>query len=216
MALPASHLRFADAVRPFIRDRSAYFSGTVYPDSRWVSGIAREATHGPQCLQAAFDADEFGLGWRLHCLCDNLQAEIHRSLLPGLDQLTADERWIVLAAAKVIQDMHDAARADLPTIIPHLVDSRAPSGESDADVAVYLAAVRHAYRGGTTPTWEDYTRLWLRVGLDRETVERIERAVAHLRDDPTIVAQLHGSFRQLTDTYRAMEGRADDAGRGAS
>ena len=121
----------------------------------------------------------------------------------------------MLTAAKVIQDMHDAARADLGDLLSYLSDSRAPNGESSADVSAYLAAVRHAYRSGTTPAWADYEQLWRQVGLDRKTIGRIAQAAADLERDAAIVKQLHGAFRQMTAALRitgAGDGDSADSG----
>ena len=61
MALPATHIRFAAALceRLGVADLPAFFSGTLYPDSRWLTGVDRQRTHGRRHLDPEFPADDF-------------------------------------------------------------------------------------------------------------------------------------------------------------
>jgi hypothetical protein len=104
MALPATHIRFAAVIakRLAVTDMGAYLSGTLYPDSRWVTGIDRQQTHGRRCLDPGFACDDFTAGWHIHCLCDCIQGDIHGGLLDGLSEMTPDARWIRMSAAKII------------------------------------------------------------------------------------------------------------------
>jgi hypothetical protein len=109
MALPATHIRFAAAIadRFGMSDSNAYYSGTLYPDSRWVSGVARNKTHDQRFLSPDFPSDDFTRGWHVHCVCDRIQAEIHDEILGDLSMMTVNARWVRLSAAKVVQDIAD-------------------------------------------------------------------------------------------------------------
>lgn len=208
MALPATHIRFADAVadRFRISDRTAYFSGTLYPDSRWVTGLEREKTHSQSFLDPGFVRDDFTLGWRIHLVCDQVQQAVHEPLMGDLASLGADDRWVRLSAAKVVQDMRDAAWGGLAARIPLLTHAAAPNGEDSGGVAAYLGFVRHAYRKGTTPAWSDYAQLWTAVGLDRAWIDRIARAVAHIRDDGQRTARIEETFVPMVAMGRQTVG----------
>ena len=199
MALPATHLRFAGALahRYPITDPGAYFSGTLYPDSRWVTGLEREQTHGDRSLESDFVRDDFTLGWQVHLVCDRVQQRLHPPLMGDLSVLDPQARWILLTAAKVVQDMRDAAIGDLAGTLPLITRAAAPNGEDPAGVAAYLGHVRDAYRRHTTPDGEDYVRLWTAVGLDRKQIDRIAEQTGRILEDPTWTDRIQGVFDRM-------------------
>jgi hypothetical protein len=199
MALPATHIRFAAAIAEYlaVSDRQAYFSGTLYPDSRWVTGIDRRQTHAQRFLDPDYPTDDFTLGWHIHCVCDHIQADIHRSLSPGLSALTAESRWIRQSAGKVVQDMNDAVHADLGDHLPLLTRFPTPNGEAVSDIEAYFGFIRQAYHRWNTPLWKDYARLWTHVGLDRTRILQIEEEVNRIMADSTLVRRLHVAFDRL-------------------
>jgi hypothetical protein len=140
LALPATHIRFAVSVadRLPVADMGAYLSGTVYPDSRWLTGVDRKQTHARRFLDPAFPSDAFTLGWHIHCVCDRIQGALYDQLLDGLALLDADARWIRISAAKVVQDMQDAALAELDKRLPLIVRAQTPNSESKDQVDAYL------------------------------------------------------------------------------
>jgi len=106
MALPATHIRFAlDLVHRFPIDNTAqYISGTLYPDSRWLTGVDRLKSHTDRYLEADFPDSEYTYGIHIHCVCDMVQAQVFEESLPGLQGLEDQARWLYLSAAKMIQD----------------------------------------------------------------------------------------------------------------
>ena len=205
MALPATHIRFAAAIadRLAISDLNAYFSGTLYPDSRWVSGIARNQTHDHRFLGPDFPSDDFTRGWHVHCVCDRIQAEIHDELLGDLSTMTANARWVRLSAAKVVQDMHDAANAQLSQHLSMLTCRRTPNGESGEAVGAYLGYVRQAYGGGDLPAWRDYAKLWADVGLDRLRIAQIELQTGLMAADDVLAGRLRRTFDRMLERWTA-------------
>jgi hypothetical protein len=203
MALPATHLRFAAVVADqfAVSDWQAYLSGTLYPDSRWITGIARQQTHAERFLDPAFAVDDFTRGWHIHCVCDQIQGDIHGDLFGDLASLTPDARWVRLSAAKVIQDMHDAAQAKLDTYLPLLFACRTPNQEAAGDIDAYFSFVRQAYRRSGAPYWQDYARLWAQVGLDRSIVCQIEKEIQVMRLDAQRGRVLRAAFDQMVARY---------------
>lgn len=217
MALPATHIRFALAVADRLRiaDPGAYLTGTLYPDSRWVTGIDRKLTHSPQCIDPGFATDDFSLGWHVHCRCDRIQGEIHDDLLEGLSELTPAQRWIRVSAAKVVQDMNDAKQGDIGAHLAVLNHARTPCGESPDKVAAYFGFVQRAYRSSTPPAWRDYVRLWTNVGLDRLRIERIERQVEKIMRDSQLVGAIHVAFDRMVRQWSdrpTLQGRDHSTG----
>ena len=68
MALEATHIRFALDLKDKyqVKDLEKYISGTIYPDSRYVSEIGRELTHPKDYLDwDIFAVDDFKKGFEI-------------------------------------------------------------------------------------------------------------------------------------------------------
>lgn len=204
MALPATHIRFAVTLVEHLpaKDMSAYLSGTLYPDSRWMTGLDREHTHDRRFLEPHFATDDFSLGWHIHCVCDRIQGDIHGDLLNDLSQFSPNERWIRMSAAKAVQDIHDAASGDIYRHLSLLADNRTPNGESAEGVNAYLELVRRVYSRNAPPVWSDYEALWAGVGLERQRISRIEKQVDRIMGDETLVRDLYGAFNQMVGRWK--------------
>ncbi|BBO68523.1 hypothetical protein DSCA_24530 [Desulfosarcina alkanivorans] len=205
MALPATHIRFALSVANGLpaEQMGAYLSGTLYPDSRWLTGVHRRKTHARRFLDPAFPSDAFTLGWHVHCVCDRIQRTLFDRLLGGPAQLDADARWIRASAAKVIQDMQDAAAAELDERLPLLVHAQTPNSESKDRVTAYLDLVRRAYRGQTRPAWPVYARLWGDVGLDRLKITAIEKQVLQFLADRPMATRIKTAFGRMAAAWES-------------
>ena len=203
MALPATHIRFAAALseRLSVANMPAYLSGTLYPDSRWLTGVDRKQTHDRRFLDPGFPENDFDLGWHIHCAADRIQADIHASLFPDLAELAPDDRWIRVSAAKAVQDRSDADGGKLDGWLPFLNDTRTPNGESAEGVAAYLGLVRRVYSRGTAQEWSGYAELWAGVGLGRRKIGRIEEQMERILADEALVNQLQGSFSRMVHRY---------------
>ena len=80
MSLEATHIRLALDLqdRLNISDRKKYISGTVYPDSRYISKIDRRFTHNPELVNELDGSDDFLKGMAVHYLCDKVALDIHK------------------------------------------------------------------------------------------------------------------------------------------
>ena len=199
MALPATHIRFAVVLAEHLSVAAmpAYLSGTLYPDSRWMTGLARETTHDRRFLAPDFASDDFSLGWHIHCVCDRIQGDIHDDFLGDLSLLSPEERWIRMTAAKAVQDANDAVMGSIQRHLSQLTDNRTPNGESVEGVSAYLELVGRVYRRNVQPAWSDYAALWAGVGLDRQRISRIEEQVERIMGDEILVSGLYGAFEQM-------------------
>ncbi|WP_319524054.1 hypothetical protein [uncultured Desulfosarcina sp.] len=213
MALPATHIRFAVtlAEQLGVANLPAYLSGTLYPDSRWLTGLEREHTHDRRFLEPGFATDDFSLGWHIHCVCDHIQGGIHGDLFDGLLQLSPDERWIRVSAAKAVQDANDAAKCEISRYLPLLTDNRTPNGESGEGVGAYLELVSRVYSRGVLPAWSDYAALWAGVGLDRQRIARIQEEVERIMADEISVNNLYDVFEQMVHRWRQGKSEAKQA-----
>jgi hypothetical protein len=199
MAMPGTHLRFAAALadKLGVKDLSNFLSGTLYPDTRWTTGVERERTHDRRYLDPDFPSDDFTLGWHLHCLCDRIQKDLHRQFLDKMSGLSPDEQWIRISAVKVVQDMNDAEKGALDGLLSFLACSRAPLGESCEGIEAFFTSVRRAYGGKKVPEWSDYARLWSEIDLSTEAILQIEKQVNRLFEDQERILDIRSVFDRM-------------------
>jgi len=192
-------MRFArDLMHLFrVRDQAAYFSGTLYPDSRMFTGLARETTHCEACLEPDFAVCDFTLGWHLHCCCDRVQEVLFESLLPELGRQEGVSRWVTFSAAKMIQDQRDASRIDLNGTFSLLTRTTCPNGENAEDLVRFHEMIRAVYEspGGMTP--ELYHRLWTGSGITGGLAGRLVAAMKEMAADTALA-------RRIRDAYPGM------------
>ncbi|MBN1326249.1 hypothetical protein JW977_04730 [Candidatus Falkowbacteria bacterium] len=129
MSFQATHLAFANEIKNNfkIKDLNKYFSGVLYPDSRYITKIPREKTHADARIplgQIKQIDDDFLLGWQVHLWYDKLA-------LPNLDLVALGHHynkihmknlkiWIKVTAVKMIEDFYFWQNTDWSKILPHL------------------------------------------------------------------------------------------------
>lgn len=77
MSFQATHLHFANQVKKIfnIQDLTQYFSGTLYPDSRYITKVERTKTHADVRINPVKIynlPDDFHKGWQVHLWYDKL------------------------------------------------------------------------------------------------------------------------------------------------
>ncbi len=204
MALIMTHIRFAmDLADRFpIKEMAHYISGTVYPDSRWVSRIDRELTHHEQFKALDFPFNDFTKGWQVHCICDHVQNDIFEDCFPEVNSLTPEERWVQLSVAKIIQDMADLQQFNLEEQLAHLDYVINPNKEDIHRVKTFYNVIRETYHNRSVPTIQDYKQFWLDVGLSEILVEKIVQGLELRLRNPE-------SVRLIEATYEKMCRQAD-------
>jgi len=116
MVLEASHIRFALDIKDLLKvqDIDAYVSGSIYPDSRYVTEVDRLATHPKDYRDdSMFHTSDFRKGWFAHLLADDAQFVCMGEMLPQVKIGTGEESWIKRSAIKILQDIEDAKEFDL-------------------------------------------------------------------------------------------------------
>jgi hypothetical protein len=203
MALPATHFRFAlDAARHFnIGDRHAYLSGTLYPDSRWLTGADRTATHGDNCLEIDFADSDFKLGWYVHCRCDTIQMRLVFARWPQLTTLDDRARWIQTSVIKMIQDQLDIRRINVNDCLNALDVIETPNGEQARDVRRYYRNIRDVYAGKGAPGIEGYRKLWLAVGLEAAIVSEMMEQLRRKTTDSTFHTMALSLFDEMVAQF---------------
>ena len=199
MALAATHIRLAldMADRYPVNHLPEFISGTIYPDSRWLTGIDRNLTHGDCFLQESFVRNDFTYGWHIHCLVDHAQTRLYKTLFPDAEAMERQQRWILLSAAKVIQDRHDLDNFDLQGGVDLLNYAEAPSGEDIQLVREFNRIIREAYKGRDKERLPDYYRLWTGLGLDATVAEKVMGQVQKLMSDTRLVSKIESTYGRM-------------------
>lgn len=199
MALQATHIRFALAIQSrFVIDAiPVYCSGAVYPDTRYVTGLAREHTHGPSSPQDPF-ADgltDFERGWASHLLYDRLEGAEMRMLIPP--QLGAVEQnglaWIEMTAMKIIEDMASvrAIGKDVFRLFDLALDV-APRGEDLHRIRKFYSITSEFYK--TLGTLEDYMMWAKNIGAADDVVSALRDRTAQMLNDDELSARIVAIF----------------------
>lgn len=204
MALPATHLRFAvDLADRFpIQSERRYLSGTLYPDSQWLTGVDRRSSHSQACSHPDFIMDDFTLGWHVHCRCDLIQTALFFDHFPDIEHLDEDKRWLQLTVFKMLQDREDMMAFDLDSALAQLTHVQSPNGESPQQVKAYLDLVRDTYRGKKRLDMDDYHKLWISVGLAPQIAAMVMAETRRKADDKGLITQLQTIYLQITARFK--------------
>jgi len=205
MALPATHIRFALDLIDYLplASRQAYLAGTMYPDSRWLTGLGREATHADRHLERRFATSDFRWGWHVHCRCDQIQATRMQESFPELARFDEGRRWVYGSALKMLQDNADLPAVDMARAMTGLTAVETPHNEDPERINVYYEGVRDIYAGKRQMGSEDYRRLWQMVGLSSERLDAIMDDMARIVEDRERLERLHDLFPRMHAAFIA-------------
>lgn len=200
MAMEGTHVRFARdlARRLGVVDEKAYYSGAVYPDSRYATGVSRDATHhGAACPQDPFATglSDFQKGWATHAYYDEAAKLVRRQRVLDLipEELQRDD-WAFATALKLVEDMESvrALGGDLP-LIREVRASERPFGEDPDVMERYYADLRAAY-ATSCESVSDYRAFSLKIGISPERADVMIAIATALSADPAIVAGIHAIY----------------------
>ncbi len=138
MALEATHIRYALDIQDKLGvvNLDHYISGTLYPDSRYISAVSRDLTHPEELLDKDLaELTDFQKGWLAHLLCDNAMRQVTKNELPEIFTEPDDkDTWVRLTALKILQDIDDAKQFPLKNYLPYLDYAENPNGENIAEI----------------------------------------------------------------------------------
>jgi len=186
MALEATHMRFALDVkdRYKIESEVEYIQGTVYPDSRYVSKINRELTHGNKFLKQDFAIDDFHAGWQVHLLCDKIQRQVFHEYIPGFNGLQhegyEENQWVHFTAAKIIADMKDVQSFDIQSTLGYLDSEYCPNSEDVSSIKKNNRIMIDLYQNKKVPSVSDYIAMWDNFGISNELGSKVRTKVLQI------------------------------------
>lgn len=205
MALEATHMRFALdlAMQYNIKDYSAFLSGTIYPDSRWISGVERKLTHSDRFLKREFADSDFKAGWQIHCLCDKVQGQFFDEIMPKRKSEDRKARWVRLSSAKMVQDIDDVRQFALAQHLTSLEFVCTPNDEDAADVDRFNRIIQKTYHNGRAPHSSTYHTLWRNVGLSSSMATRLVDTMQRTLADRALVADIEAVYDGMLANWSA-------------
>lgn len=189
MALEATHIRFALDVRDLFRVNSLdqYLSGSIYPDSRYVSGIDRKLTHDKSQMGRNFwGADDFRKGWASHILYDDLQYHVHIDwfkdyLKKGGSLDTGGDEWVTVTALKILQEISDLQQFDIGPLLGSLSYINNPNNEDKKSVERFNQRIIDLYAKAPAVEIGDYEQMCIDWGLSPSLAKAVGDKAREIR-----------------------------------
>ncbi len=211
MALLATHIRFAlDVKKNFnIKNLDEYISGTVYPDSRYITKIDREATHNSNFLNNNFYKDnDFKKGWFVHLICDKIQFKVFENIFPDLLNNFKDEKsklspehWVLRTNLKIFQDMYDVSQFPIKNYLKCLEYTKAPNNEKNELIKKYNQIIIDLYKKDKLIP-QDLINMWTDLGLDKERVNQIKQKNDEMKSDVKILEKIPLIYPEILSFYK--------------
>ncbi len=200
MAMEGTHIRFArDLLEPLgVVDAAAYFSGAVYPDSRYRTGIPREETHGQTCPHNPFapGLTDFERGWSTHILYDRSSSALHEEILGAElpEEWMGDAwKWAVHTARKGVEELRTCqVLGDDIRVLQELSYVCGPRGEDEQVMQQYHERLREAYLHPYSIAHAAETlQMW---GTDGERVARFTEVANWILERPNLTSRIQGMY----------------------
>lgn len=176
MSLEATHIRFANDIKHHyeINDFSAYISGSIYPDSRYITETDRILTHEEENINKNSISPSFKAGWQAHYICDKAFGEARKIIFPEIPfkELSAADDWIISTVIKILQDIDDVKflKREYLDCLNYV---EAPHNESIPLLIKYNSIVKDFYEHGENLVIDNYRKLWLSWGVAEGLVEKL-------------------------------------------
>lgn len=199
MALEGTHIQiateFIDDLN--IRKIDQYISGTIYPDTRYPTGIDRELTH-PKEYPITDDLDDFTKGWYIHLLCDQVQFDIFNERFSDiLGERDHPLWWHQRTALKIIQDIEVFREFDYQKYLSALHYIRNPFDESLDIIKSYNMTMYTIYNGKAEIGLPEIKEVWQALGVDDERLEKVIQITHEFMAIP-------GMEQKTIDVYHEM------------
>ncbi len=209
MALEATHMRFALDLKDHfgIKNVCEYLSGTIYPDSRYVSGIDRNLTHPRDLFERKHtELTDFEKGWLVHLMCDDIQFKLTMEKFPEIQKMEEGQgngRWVNHTALKILQDLDDVKKFDIKSHLSCLEYVANPNGEDIEKVKEYNAIFPQMYADPSNVTIDSAYVMWEKFGIGIELVEQLKESTERQGNDPQTIEHLSTLYDEMLD--RAKE-----------
>ncbi len=206
MALEATHIRFALDLKDLYRvtELEKYLAGTIYPDSRYITGLDRKTTHPTNGIdEDLIVSDDFRKGWYTHLLCDKLHAEVLTREFPELflNVTDTDERWIRQTALKMLTDLYDVTKFDIESVLPLLDYVENPCNEERAKISEFNSIFQTLYSDLPSLSLESYHEMWGKLGIEKGLAIKVKQTAESYENKSDVM-------KRIPDIYSEVLARA--------
>lgn len=203
-----THVRFARDLkdRLGVEDESAYYAGTIYPDSRYMTKIDRGLTHAGSSPRDPFldGLTDFEKGWATHLLYDRLAHPQYVQLSPWLNEKTeqGNHVWQFISAAKVVEDMqsYQAMEGDVAMILDIDFKQR-PNDEDPAIMRAYAQIQKTLYQ--QQPTIDHYRNFWVTLSSNTVVIDGVMKHVEEIQADERMCDKVSLIYQQVRSVVGA-------------
>lgn len=201
MAHEATHVRFARDLEKAlgVRNKTEYYSGSVYPDSRYVTRLPRSSTHGITSLTPGMS--DFDKGCFTHVLYDRIVGPryLEDTEWHGTGITPLSEGWIQMTAAKLVEDHFscEALGEELSLMLETDAPEVPPNQERPDDLERYYESLHRLYR--KKPVLEDHLFFFQVFNIPMDVARRVIEEADKITHDPIRrkrIEQLYGQCLQ--------------------
>ncbi|MDF1497411.1 MAG: hypothetical protein P1P90_05125 [Patescibacteria group bacterium] len=204
MALEATHLRFALEIEPRlnISNRGLYLAGSIYPDSRYTTGIHRNLTHKLPAPNNPFQKDltDFQKGWATHIYYDEHGLPKYKQLSPWPDQHVSGfgDFWVFITAEKLVEDLQSYEFIkDNTEIIQNIQTPEPPNNEDPKLLKKYFQENKLLY--SKSPNFQSYSSQFKALGLDDDLINQVINKTKEFQTDPEMLKKIESIYNQIIE-----------------
>lgn len=212
MALEGTHIRFAlDSKDNFgVIEADKFISGSIYPDSRYPTGIDRTLTHDDTQMERRFwNDDDFRKGWAAHLLYDKIQYDVHTDWFKDIlrennPHLSGEDDWIIRSALKILQDIADISQFDIKQHLNALTYIATPNGEQASSVAEYNQHLAEIYTNAPNVSIEDLEKMWVSWSISADIALKMRNKAYEIQANEELrskVARIYNETLARRDEY---------------
>lgn len=205
MALEATHIRFALDLKDKYRisEIEKYIAGTIYPDSRYVTGIERSLTHPADYSEWRSESlSDFKKGWMIHLLVDKMQWRVTKERLPEVFEGKAgqgSEVWIKHTAIKILQDIDDVNKFDIRPYLSVFEYAENPNGENIDVIRKYNKIFFAMYAEPSKVDIDSCYWMWKEFGIEEALASKIKAQAESYMNDRNVMTQVKEIYQDVLD-----------------
>lgn len=213
MALLGTHVRFAlDIKDDFdVKNIDKYISGTVYPDSRYITKIDRKITHWIEVYDSKFcQNDDFKKGWVAHLIYDKVQSEVFKEIFPELfvefkneKSIVSPKNWVIRSSLKILQDLDDIEKFPVRNYLKCLDYFETPNNEKLELIKEYNQMIIGIYQKKVTIN--DLINMWIKLGVKKELTDWMEEKTNQFNLDKNILKKIPLIYPATIKRYKEMK-----------
>jgi hypothetical protein len=203
MPLEATHIRFAEDIknRYVVNNLDEYISGSIYPDSRYITKIDRNLTHGEECRNKNFPDSDFKMGWQSHYLCDIAFNKIKKIIFSGISFTKYDtddafaknytiDDWIISTSIKILQDINDLKYLKISGYLACLDYIDNPNDEDEKIINKYNQLIKNFYKNNQSPSVNDYKQILSAFDIAPKLVDSVISKTSQFYSDDQIMKKI--------------------------